>query len=54
MIAALRLIHPAPALAVVLLSAALGAILSAQAGAPLGERWLFTVLAVGMRPAPRP
>jgi 4-hydroxybenzoate polyprenyltransferase len=44
--AALRLIHPAPAAAVVLLTAALGAILSAQAGVPLGERWLLTVVAV--------
>jgi 4-hydroxybenzoate polyprenyltransferase len=44
--AAIRLIHPAPALAVVALSAALGAILAAQAGVPIGERWAFTVLAV--------
>ena len=44
--AALRVIHPAPAFAVVLLSAALGAILSAQAGLPLGERWALTVLAI--------
>ena len=44
--AALRLIHPAPALAVVALSAALGAILATQAGVPIGERWLLTVLAV--------
>jgi len=44
--AAIRLIHPAPALAVVALSAALGAILAAQADAPIGDRWLFTVLAV--------
>jgi 4-hydroxybenzoate polyprenyltransferase len=41
-----RLIHPAPAAAVVTLSAALGAILAAQAGLPLDERWLFTVLSV--------
>ena len=46
MLAALRLIHPAPALAVVLLSAALGAILATQAGLPIDERWFFTVLAV--------
>lgn len=46
MLAALRLIHPAPALAVVLLSAALGAILATQAGLPIDERWAFTVLAV--------
>jgi len=44
--AAIRLIHPAPALAVVALSAALGAILARQAGVPIGERWALTVLAV--------
>src|SRR4029079_1615429 len=44
--AAIRLIHPAPALAVVALSAALGAILARQAGVPTGERWALTVLAV--------
>ncbi|HLE88650.1 MAG TPA: UbiA family prenyltransferase [Candidatus Limnocylindria bacterium] len=44
--AAVRLIHPAPAGAVVLLSAALGAILSTQAGLPLGERWLLVILSV--------
>ncbi len=44
--AVIRLIHPAPALAVIALTAALGAILAAQAGAPIGDRWLFTVLAV--------
>jgi 4-hydroxybenzoate polyprenyltransferase len=44
--AAIRVIHPAPALAVVMLSAALGAILLAQAGLPLDERWLFTVVSV--------
>ncbi len=44
--AALRVIHPAPALAVVALSAALGAILSSQAGLPLGASWALTVLAV--------
>src|SRR6266542_4195617 len=42
----IRLIHPAPAAAVVALTAALGAILAGQAGVPLGERWLLTVLAV--------
>jgi 4-hydroxybenzoate polyprenyltransferase len=41
-----RLVHPAPALAVVALSAALGAILLAQAGEPLGARWLLTTLSV--------
>ncbi len=44
--AAIRLIHPAPAAAVVALTAALGAILATQAGLPIGERWLLTVLAV--------
>jgi len=44
--AAIRLIHPAPAAAVVMLTAALGAILATQAGVPIGERWLLTVLAV--------
>ena len=44
--AAIRLIHPAPALAVIALTAALGAILATQAGVPIGDRWLFTVLAV--------
>lgn len=44
--AALRLIHPAPALAVVLLSAALGAILATQAGLPIDGRWAFTILAI--------
>lgn len=46
MLAAIRLIHPAPAAAVILLSAALGAILATQAGLPLDERWVFTCLAV--------
>src|SRR5687767_11509799 len=44
--AALRVIHPAPALAVVLLTAGLGAILLRQAGLPLDERWLLTVVSV--------
>ncbi|HYM52264.1 MAG TPA: hypothetical protein VEW45_02115, partial [Candidatus Dormibacteraeota bacterium] len=44
--AAIRVIHPAPALAVVALSAALGAILLMQAGLPLDERWLLTVVSV--------
>ncbi|HSM38672.1 MAG TPA: UbiA family prenyltransferase [Candidatus Limnocylindrales bacterium] len=44
--AAVRVIHPAPAAAVTLLSAALGAILLAQAGMTLGGRWLATVAAV--------
>ena len=46
MLAALRLIHPAPAAAVVALSAALGAILATQAGLPIDEGWALTVLAV--------
>jgi 4-hydroxybenzoate polyprenyltransferase len=42
-----RLIHPAPAAAVVALSAVLGAILSQQAGAsPFGPRVVLTVLSV--------
>ncbi len=41
-----RLIHPAPTVAVVILSAALGAILSAQAGVAVGWRLLLTTLAV--------
>lgn len=44
--AAVRLVHPAPALAVTTLSAALGAILLAQAGLSIAERWLTTVAAV--------
>jgi 4-hydroxybenzoate polyprenyltransferase len=43
----LRLVHPAPALAVIALSAALGAILAAEGGGPpLGVRVLLTVVAV--------
>jgi 4-hydroxybenzoate polyprenyltransferase len=44
--AAVRLVHPAPTLAVTTLSAALGAILLTQSGQPLDERWLVTVVAV--------
>lgn len=44
--AAVRLIHPAPSLAVTALSGALGAILLAQARRPLGEPWWATVAAV--------
>jgi 4-hydroxybenzoate polyprenyltransferase len=44
--AALRVIHPAPALAVVVLTAALGAILLLQAGLALDERWLLTIASV--------
>jgi 4-hydroxybenzoate polyprenyltransferase len=46
MLAAIRLIHPAPAIAVTLLSGVLGAILLAQEGRPIDERWWLTVLAV--------
>jgi 4-hydroxybenzoate polyprenyltransferase len=45
-IAAVRLVHPAPTAAVVLLSAALGAIVATQAGLPLDERLALTVLSV--------
>lgn len=44
--AAVRLVHPAPTLAVTTLSAALGAVLLNQAGRPLDDRWLATVAAV--------
>lgn len=44
--AAVRLVHPAPTAAVILLSAALGAILLAQAGRPMDARWAWTVAAV--------
>jgi 4-hydroxybenzoate polyprenyltransferase len=44
--AAVRLVHPAPALAVVTLSGVLGAILLAQAGRPIDAAWLFTVAGV--------
>jgi 4-hydroxybenzoate polyprenyltransferase len=44
--AAVRVIHPAPAVAVTVLSAALGAILLRQADLPLDARWLATVAAV--------
>jgi 4-hydroxybenzoate polyprenyltransferase len=44
--AALRLIHPAPAFAVVLLSAALGAILLAQSGSSPDARLLLVVVSV--------
>jgi 4-hydroxybenzoate polyprenyltransferase len=44
--AAVRLVHPAPTLAVTALSGALGAILLAQAGGSLDERWALTVIAV--------
>ena len=43
---AVRLVHPAPAIAVTVLSGALGAILLAQAGRPIDASWLATVAAV--------
>ena len=46
MLAALRLIHPAPAIAVTLLSGVLGAILMTQEGLAIDERLWLTVLAV--------
>jgi 4-hydroxybenzoate polyprenyltransferase len=46
-LAGVRVIHPAPAAAVTLLSGALGAILATQAGLPIGEGWALTVLSVG-------
>ncbi len=46
LVAAARLIHPAPAVAVTLLSAVLGAILLERAGQPLDHRLWQTVLAV--------
>jgi 4-hydroxybenzoate polyprenyltransferase len=45
-VAAVRLIHPAPALAVIVLSGALAVILLAQAGQPPDERLWLAVLAV--------
>jgi 4-hydroxybenzoate polyprenyltransferase len=44
--AAVRLVHPGPTVAVTALSGALGAILLAQAGRPIDERWLATVASV--------
>jgi 4-hydroxybenzoate polyprenyltransferase len=45
-VAAARLVHPAPTAAVTALSAALGAILLDQAAEPIGTRWLLVVAAV--------
>jgi 4-hydroxybenzoate polyprenyltransferase len=45
-VAALRLVHPAPAATVIALSAVLGAILLAQSGRPLDWRLVLTTLAV--------
>jgi 4-hydroxybenzoate polyprenyltransferase len=44
--AGVRVVHPAPTAAVILLTAALGAILLAQAGQPLDARWALTVASV--------
>lgn len=44
--AGVRLIHPAPSAAVILLSAALGAILLAQVGRTVDAGWAWTVAAV--------
>ncbi|HEX6127910.1 MAG TPA: UbiA family prenyltransferase [Candidatus Limnocylindria bacterium] len=44
--AAVRLVHPAPTVAVMALSGALGAILLTQAGGAVDGRWLLTVAAV--------
>ncbi len=44
--AGVRLVHPAPALAVTALSGGLGAVLLAQGGVPVGQRWALTVAAV--------
>lgn len=44
--AAVRLVHPAPTGAVILLSAALGAILLTQAGRSIDAGWAWTVAAV--------
>ena len=46
LVAAVRLIHPAPAAAVILLSAVLGLILLGRAGQPVDHRLWLTVLAV--------
>lgn len=46
MLAAIRLVHPAPTAAVTALSAALGGVLLAQAGRALEASWLWTVVAV--------
>jgi 4-hydroxybenzoate polyprenyltransferase len=45
-VAAVRLVHPAPAATVTLLSGVLGAILLAEGGQPIGGRWWATVAAV--------
>jgi 4-hydroxybenzoate polyprenyltransferase len=44
--AAVRLVHPAPTLAVTTLSGVLGAILLAQAGRPIDAMWIATVAGV--------
>ena len=44
--AGVRLVHPAPTVAVTVLSGALGAILLSQVGRPFGAGWAWTVAAV--------
>ncbi len=44
--AGVRVVHPAPTAAVVLLTAALGAILLGQTGRPIDSSWAWTVAAV--------
>ena len=46
LVLAATLVHPGPTAAVVTLSGVLGAILLAQVGRPLDERWLLTVASV--------
>ena len=46
MLAAIRVVHPAPTIAVTALSAALGAILLGQAGRSIDAGWVATVAAV--------
>jgi 4-hydroxybenzoate polyprenyltransferase len=44
--AGVRLVHPAPTLAVTVLSGAMGAVLVLQSGQAVGDRWLMTVATV--------
>jgi 4-hydroxybenzoate polyprenyltransferase len=44
--ALVRIVHPAPALAVIVLSAVLGAILLVQTGQPIGAAWVASVAGV--------
>jgi 4-hydroxybenzoate polyprenyltransferase len=45
-VAAVRLVHPAPALAVITLSGVLGAVLLAEVGRPIDAAWVATVAGV--------